>query len=206
MASNENLKSVHYLSAKLSVNFQLPEGNTHSRTTTRQPIRRRKISMTTLIIVALALALLLAAVLVIGITRKQASHNDAPSENTNKTGAGSTPSPPPSEPPGGDQGLSWCQNRDEGICTLGVYQNLDTGQIRAQVFDHICRSLGSSDRIKLESASAINSTLPEAVVLLVHGITGTGDEFWYNGTHYSDGWVWQNPSPVWYETQSFPCL
>lgn len=66
--------------------------------------------------------------------------------------------------------------------------------------------LGSSDHIQLESASALNSSLPETVVLLIHGITGTADEFWYNGTHYSDGWVWQNPSPVWYETQSFQCL
>lgn len=66
--------------------------------------------------------------------------------------------------------------------------------------------LGSADHIQLESASAVNSSLPETVVLLIHGITGTADEFWYNGTHYSDGWVWQNPAPVWYETQSFQCL
>ena len=66
--------------------------------------------------------------------------------------------------------------------------------------------LGSSDHVQLESTTALNSSLPEAVVLLVHGVTGPADEFWFNGTHYSDGWVWQNPAPVWYETQSFSCL
>lgn len=68
------------------------------------------------------------------------------------------------------------------------------------------QSLGSSDQIRLESMTALNSSLPQTVVLLIHGITGSSDEFWYNGTHYSDGWAWQNPAPVWYETQSFPCL
>lgn len=141
MASNENLKSVHYLSAKPSVNFQIPEDNIHSRHEIRQPIRRRKCNMTALIIIAIALALLLVAVIVIGTTRRQTSNSDAPSESTNPTGAGSTPAPsPPAEPPGGNQSLSWCEERDEGICTLGVYQNLDTGQIRAQVFDHTCSS------------------------------------------------------------------
>lgn len=195
--------------------------------------------MTALIIIAIALVLLLVAVIVIGTTRRQTSVNDTASENTNTTQAGSPPPAPSSEPPGGDQGLSWCQNQDEGECTLGVYQNLDTGQIRAQVFDQTCKSLqvwvwialtpriatlesrrmnnpadvsnvgrplGSSDHIQLESTTALNSSLPETVILLIHGITGPTDEFWYNSTHYSDGWVWQNPAPVWYETQSFRCL
>lgn len=142
MASNENLKSVHYVSAKPSVNFQLPSDKGHGgHEPPRYPTRRRKLSMRALIIIAIALALLLAAVLVIGTTRRQTSTNDTPSENTTTTQAGSPPPPSSSEPPGGDQGLSWCQNQDEGKCTLGVYQNLDTGQIRAQVFDHTCSSL-----------------------------------------------------------------
>ncbi|POS70426.1 hypothetical protein DHEL01_v211177 [Diaporthe helianthi] len=206
MASNENLKSVHYVSAKPSVNFQIPGYNTPSCTESRRPVRRRKISLTALIIIAIALALLLAAVIVLGSTRRQNSGNDTPSENTNSTQA-DLPSPLSSspEPPGGDRGLSWCQEEEDGTCTLGVYQNLDTGQIRAQIFDHTCRSLASSDRIQIEAAAAINSSLPGTVVLLIHGITGPSDEFWYNGTHYSDGWVWQNPTPVWYQTQRFAC-
>lgn len=68
------------------------------------------------------------------------------------------------------------------------------------------RPLGNSDHLRIDSATALNSSLPETVVILIHGITGPTDEFWYNGTHYSDGWFWQNPAPVWYETQGFRCL
>lgn len=97
--------------------------------------------MAAIVIIAIALALLLAAVIVIGTTRLQTSINDQPPKNTT---ASSQPGPPPSptstEPPGGDQGLSWCQVQSDGNCTLGVYQNLDSGQIRAQVFDHTCLS------------------------------------------------------------------
>lgn len=108
----------------------------------RRPARCSKPNLTALIIIALALVLLLVAVIVIGTTGLRSSSNDQPSRNTTTpTQPGPPPSPASAEPPGGDQGLlSWCQVRDDGNCTLGVYQNLDTGQIRAQVFDHACLS------------------------------------------------------------------
>ncbi|KAL2272266.1 hypothetical protein FJTKL_06980 [Diaporthe vaccinii] len=204
MAIDKNFE--HYESAKVSTNLQATGKRNHRRHGALQPACRRRPSMAAIVIIAIALALLLAAVIVIGTTRLQTSTNDQPSDNTTPSQSGPPPSPASTQPPGGDQGLSWCQIQGDGNCTLGVYQNLDSGQIRAQVFDHTCRPLGSSDHIKLESTTALNSSLPETVVLLIHGITGPIDEFWYNGTRYTDGWVWQNPAPVWYETQSFPCL
>ncbi|KAK2598642.1 hypothetical protein N8I77_012037 [Diaporthe amygdali] len=172
----------------------------------RHRARRKTPSLTALVIIAIALALLLVSAIIIGTTRLQTSSQDAPPDNTTVPTQPGPPSPTvTTEPPGGDQGLSWCQAQGEGNCTLGVYQNLDTGQIRAQVFDHTCRPLGNSDHIRIDSATALNSSLPETVVILIHGITGPTDEFWYNGTHYSDGWFWQNPAPVWYETQGFRC-
>lgn len=94
-----------------------------------------------LIIIAIALALLLAAVIVIGTTRRGSSVNDQPSQNTTTATQPGPPRPPSStEPPGGDEGLSWCQVSVNGNCTLGVYQNLDSGEIRAQVYDHTCSS------------------------------------------------------------------
>lgn len=239
MAIDKNFE--HYESTKVSTNLQATGKRNHRRHGARQPACRRRPSMAAIVIIAIALALLLAAVIVIGTTRLQTSTNDQPSDNTTPSQSGPPPSPASTQPPGGDQGLLWCQIQGDGNCTLGVYQNLDSGQIRAQVFDHTClstldhawshrslsgcktlqvtgindpadlvidtgRPLGSSDHIKLESTTALNSSLPETVVLLIHGITGPTDEFWYNGTHYTDGWVWQNPAPVWYETQSFPCL
>lgn len=134
-------KYEHLVSAKPSVTFQTPSNKDHSCDETRQPTRRRKPSITALIIIAIALALLLAAVIVIGTTRRQTSSNNPHDQGTDTTPQPGVPSStPPTEPPGGDQGLSWCENQDEGKCTLGVYQNLDTGQIRAQVFDNTCLS------------------------------------------------------------------
>ncbi|KAJ0122105.1 hypothetical protein J7T55_002617 [Diaporthe amygdali] len=135
----------------------------------RHRARRKTPSLTALVIIAIALALLLVSVIIIGTTRLQTSSQDAPTDNTTVS---TQPGPPPptvtTEPPGGDQGLSWCQAQGEG--------------------------------------NSLNSSLPETVVILIHGITGPTDEFWYNGTHYSDGWFWQNPAPVWYETEEFRCL
>lgn len=97
--------------------------------------------MMALIIIAIALALLLAAIIVIGTTRRGSSIDDQPSQNTTTPGEPGPPRPPTStEPPGGDQGLSWCQVQSDGNCTLGIYQNLDSGKIRAQVYDHTCSS------------------------------------------------------------------
>lgn len=141
MATNmsSDTKHKHHESAKPSTIIQLPGQMKPDSHGARRPSRRRKPNVTALLIIAIALALLLAAVIVIGTTRLNNSTNNTPSENTTAT---TTPSPSPSptsaEPSGGDQGLSWCQTQDDGNCTLGVYQNLDSGQTRAQVFDHTC--------------------------------------------------------------------
>lgn len=139
MASGKNFEQ--YESAKLSTNLQTTGQKNHRKHGVRQPTCRKRPSLAALIIIAIALALLLAAVIVIGTTRLQTSINNQPSKNTTTPSQPGPPqSPASAEPPGGDQGLSWCQVQGDGNCTLGVYQNLDSGQIRAQVFDHTCLS------------------------------------------------------------------
>lgn len=140
MAAPEK-KRIHYETAKLSKIPQVTGLEKHPSHGTRHPTRRRKPSMTAFIIIAIALALLLAAVIVIGTTRLQKSVNDQPPNNTTTpTEPGPQTTPPPTEPAGGDLDLSWCQVQGDGNCTLGVYQNLDSGQIRAKVFDNTCMS------------------------------------------------------------------
>lgn len=150
MAASEK-KYIHFETAKLSRIPQVTGQKKHPSHGVRHPTRCRKPSMTALIIIAIALALLLAAVIVIGTTRLQKSINDQPPNNTTTpTEPGPPTSSPQTEPPGGDRGLSWCQVQGGGNCTLGVYQNLDSGQIRAQVFDSTC----VSPKIALSPASA----------------------------------------------------
>lgn len=139
MASNKNYEQ--FDSGKVPTNLLTAGQRNHPGHGVRQPTRRRRPSMMALIIIAIALALLLAAVIVIGTTRRGSSIDDQPFQNTTTPGEPGPPRPPTStEPPGGDQGLSWCQVQGDGNCTLGVYQNLDSGKIRAQVYDHTCSS------------------------------------------------------------------
>lgn len=150
MAAPEK-KYIHCETAKLSRIPQVTGQKKRPSHGVRHPTRRRRPSMTALVIIAIALALLLAAVIVIGTTRLQKSINDQPPNNTTTpTEPGPQTSPPSTEPPGGDRGLSWCQVQGDGNCTLGVYQNLDSGQIRAQVFDSTCMS----PKIAISPASA----------------------------------------------------
>lgn len=132
----------HYETGKASAHIQIHDEWNKDSHGARHPSRRRKPNVTALVITAIALALLLAAVIVISTTRLHNSTNNAPTGNTTTSAPpGPPPSPASAEPPEGDEGLSWCQAQDDGKCTLGVHQNLDSGQIRAQVFDHTCQSI-----------------------------------------------------------------
>lgn len=156
MAAPEK-KYIHCETAKLSRIPQVTGQKKRPIHGVRHPTRRRRPSMTALVIIAIALALLLAAVIVIGTTHLQNSISDQPPNNTTTSSEPGPPtSPPQTEPPGSDRGLSWCQAQGDGNCTLGVYQNLDSGQIRAQVFDNTCMS--SLNTFSLASACVVQLT------------------------------------------------
>ncbi|KAL1862802.1 hypothetical protein Daus18300_008298 [Diaporthe australafricana] len=88
-------------------------------------------------------------------------------------------------PPPVGGGLTWCYTNESG----NLYGS--TGQVLTD----------SNSTITWNSASGVSHT----GYIYVHDVTGGNDEFWHDGAHYQDGWMFEDPLPVYYEYRTFDC-